>query len=82
MEHVYTCKQLQSEEPLTEYKYIYSENIEKINYVYKRFVENMDIREQILNENENKLNQNEKKKENHEIQSSDPLYPVIVYSNG
>ena len=42
----------------------------------------MDIREHILNENENKLNQNEKKKENHEIQSSDPLYPVIVYSNG
>ena len=52
MEHVYTCKQLKSEEPLTEYKYIYSENIDKISYVYKRFVENMDIREQLLNENE------------------------------
>ena len=33
-------------------KYIYSENIDKISYVYKRFVENMDIREQLLNENE------------------------------
>ena len=48
MEHVYTCKQLNSEEPITEYKNIYSENIDQISYVYKRFMENMKTREQIL----------------------------------
>ena len=79
MEHVYTCKQLKYEEPLTEYNYIYSENMDKISYVYKRFMENMNMnREHILIESENRINQNVKKKENHEIQSSDP---VIVCSN-
>ena len=50
MEHVYTCKQLNNEEPLIEYKYTYSENVKKIRYVHKWFVENMDKREELLNE--------------------------------
>jgi uncharacterized protein (DUF2225 family) len=54
--HVYTCKQLKNEEPIIEYKYIYSENMKKVSYVYKWFVENMDKREEILNENESRQN--------------------------
>jgi hypothetical protein len=50
MEHVYTCKQLNNEEPLIEYKYTYSENVKKIRYVHKWFVENMDKRDELLNE--------------------------------
>ena len=50
MEHVYTCKLLNSEEPLTEYNQIYRDNMDLIIDVYRRFVDNMDKREQKLNE--------------------------------
>ena len=53
MEHVYTCTQLNSDKPETEYKTVYSNNIEIIKKVHRRFEENMKNREIILKEREN-----------------------------
>ena len=80
MEHVYTCKLLNSEEPETEYKQIYSNNLDLITKVHRRFVDNMGEREQKLIEIEKE--QNYKKDFSSVIHLSDPLYPVPVYSNG
>ena len=80
MEHVYTCKLLNSEEPETEYKQIYSNNLDLITKVHRRFVDNMGEREQKLIEIEKE--QNYKKDFSTVIHLSDPLYPVPVYSNG
>ena len=55
MKHIYSCKMLKSEEPETEYENVYTENIDKILYVQKRFHENMKKRENLLKDNEDKL---------------------------
>ena len=48
--------------------------------MYRKFVDNMDKREQKLSEKEKE--QNNKKDISHVINLSDPLYPVSVYING
>ena len=45
MEHEYTHKLLNSEEPLTEYNQIYKDNMDLIIDAYRRFVDNMDKKE-------------------------------------
>jgi hypothetical protein len=59
MSHVYSCTVLNSDKPVTQYEEIYSNNIEKIKEVYKRFENNINEREQIMNKNENE-DKNEK----------------------
>ena len=84
MKHVYTCTNLNSEKPAIKYEHIYSNNIQKLSEVYKRFEHNMTKRENETNENRNDEKQNEtpnneKNKNNgvsHVIHIRDPLYPV------
>ena len=84
MKHVYTCTNLNSEEPAIKYEHIYSNTIQKLSEVYKRFEHNMTKRENETNENRNDEKQNEtpnneKNKNNgvsHVIHIRDPLYPV------
>ena len=90
MLHVYKCKKLNEEEPDIKYEYIFTNNLKMMKSVYKRFEKNVEIREQIMKENDDKKEDenDEKKKENYEkkketphvIHTSDPLY--FVYSNG
>ena len=75
MKYIYSCKLLRSDEAETEYENVYSNNIEKILEVQKRFDENMKKRENLLKEIEDK-----EKLVSHAIQPCDPLY--LVYSNG
>ena len=49
MEHEYTCKLLNSEEPLTEYNQIYKDNMDLIIDAYRRFVDNMDKKNWVKN---------------------------------
>ena len=76
MKHIYTCNELNSEKPESDYENVYTKDINKVHTVYKRFDENMKRRENLMKEHEN-----EEKMVSHVIQSSDPLYS-IVYSNG
>ena len=76
MKHIYTCNELNSEKPESDYENVYTNDINKVHTVYKRFDENMKKRENLMKEHEN-----EEKMVSHVIQSSDPLYS-IVYSNG
>ena len=76
MKHIYTCNELNGEKPESDYKNVYTKDINKAHTVYKRFDENMKRRENLMKEHEN-----EEKMVSHVIQSSDPLYS-IVYSNG
>jgi hypothetical protein len=48
MSHVYLCKVLNSEKPVTQYEDIYSNNIENIKEVYQRFEKNINERERIM----------------------------------
>jgi hypothetical protein len=55
MQHVYTCTKLINEDPLTKYEHIYSNNLQKLSEVYKRFENNMTKREnEMKNETPNK----------------------------
>ena len=55
MQHVYTCTKLNNEEPATKYEHIYSNNLQKLSEVYKRFENNMTKREnEMKNETPNK----------------------------
>ena len=76
MKHIYTCYELNSEKPESDYENVYTNDINKVHTVYKRFDENMKKRENLMKELEN-----EEKMVSHVIQSRDPLYS-IVYSNG
>ena len=49
MQHVYTCTKLNNEEPATKYEHIYSNNLQKLSEVYKRFENNMTKRENEMN---------------------------------
>ena len=64
-----------------EYNNIYSNNIDVIKVVHKRFEQNIEKREQIMEKNEKKIEQKEKEKLSPPvIHTSDPLY--AVYSKG
>ena len=76
MKHIYKCKELNSEKPESEYENVYTNDVQKIQTVYKRFDDNMKKRENLMKELEN-----EEKMVPQVIQSCDPLYS-IVYSNG
>ena len=81
MNHIYECKMLNRDEPLTEYSSIYTNNIDLIKVVHKRFEQNIEKREQIMEKNEKKIEQKEKEKLSPPvIHTSDPLY--AVYSKG
>ena len=74
MKHVYMCQILNPEKHVTEYEEIYSENIQSIKEVYRRFQNNLNERERQLNENQ---------EFSHAILVSDPLYSTFIdYSNG
>ena len=74
MKHVYMCEILNPEKHVTEYEEIYSENIQSIKEVYRRFQNNLNERERQLNKN---------KEFSHAILVSDPLYSTCIdYSNG
>ena len=73
MEHVYSCKILNSETTDIHYEEIYKDNIYQISEVHKRFQKNLKKREKLMNENEGRRNP-------HVILPQDPLYSV--YSNG
>ena len=75
MEHLYECKVINSEEPEIKYEEIYSNNIQSIYEVNKRFQQNMNLREEFIKEFENEQNQNP-----HVIVLNDPLYSL--YRNG
>ena len=85
MKHIYSCKWLNSVEPITEYEEIFSDDVNKQVKVYRRFEENFEKREEILNENGSEQTVKETKKSSHVIHTSDPLLSVfdcIAYSNG
>ena len=65
---MYTFKKLNEEESEINYEYIFTNNLKMIKSVYKRFEKNLEIREQIVKENnEKKEDENDdKKKENYE----------------
>ena len=68
------CEILNPEKHVTEYEEIYSENIQSIKEVYRRFQNNLNERERQLNKN---------KEFSHAILVSDPLYSTCIdYSNG
>ena len=73
MSHIYECKILNSDEVCTKYENIYSDNIENIQKVYKRFKINMNKREIYKNQ-----------KRNHETYIIGPSLsvPCIVSGNG
>ena len=52
MEHMYNCTLLNEEEPLIKYEKIYSENVKVIKPINKRFRENMNCRQEVINETE------------------------------
>ena len=56
MEHIYKCKLLNEVEPSIKYEKIYSENIKEIKAINERFQENMNRRQQMINEIEMKKN--------------------------
>jgi hypothetical protein len=62
MNHVYECKMLNRDEPLMEYNSIYTNNIEVIKVVHKRFEQNLEKGEQIVEKNEMKIEQKEREK--------------------
>ena len=81
MNHIYECKMLNKDEPLMEYCSIYTNDIDLIKVVYKRFEQNMEKREQIMEKNESNIEQKEKEKLSPPvIHTRDPLY--AVYSKG
>jgi hypothetical protein len=81
MNHIYECKMLNGDEPEVEYNSIYKSKIDVIKVVHKRFEQNLEKREQIMEKNESKIEQKEKEKlKPPVIHSSDPLY--TVYSKG
>ena len=85
MKHIYSCKWLNSDEPVTEYEEIFSDDVNKQVKVYRRFEENFEKREELLNENGSEQTVKETKKSPHVIHNSDPLFSVfdcIDYSNG
>ena len=49
MKHIYLCKELNIEEPETDYDFIYSNNIKKVKQVFERYVINDNKREELLN---------------------------------
>ena len=53
MEHVYNCKLLNE---LITYEKIYLENVKVIKAINKRFQENMNCRQEVINEREMKKN--------------------------
>ena len=73
--HLYECKVINSEEPVIKFEEIYSNNIQSIYEVNRRFQQNMNLREEIMKEIENEKNQNP-----HVIVLNDPLYSL--YRNG
>ena len=53
MSHIYECKNLNSEKSNLKYEYIYTDNIEHIKKVYRRFTTNMQVRGNNLNNRKN-----------------------------
>ena len=53
MKHIYLCKKLNIEEPVTDYEFIYSNNIKKVKQVFERYVINDNKREELFNKIEN-----------------------------
>ena len=75
MKHIYVCSHLNSEKVEIEYEEVYSENVENIKKILKRFEYNMENREQFTNKKENEIDQ--------EILVCDPLYSVpLEHCNG
>ena len=58
MKHIYLCKKLNIEEPVTDYEFIYSNNIKKVKQVFERYVINDNKREELFNKIE-KLSKHE-----------------------
>ena len=69
MNHIYSCKSLNTEEEILPYSKIYSGNIGEQITIFKRFQKNMRNREKMKTENL------------HVIPNGDPLYNSL-YSNG
>ena len=56
MKHIYLCKKFNIEEPVTEYEFIYSNNINKVKQVFERYVKNDNLREELFNKMKNYKN--------------------------
>ena len=61
--HIYNCKYLNKEKPTEKFDKIFENNLNKMEYILKRFRQNMKQREKIL----------EDKETSHEILYCDPL---------
>ena len=48
MKHIYTCNELNSEKPESDYENVYTNDINKVHTVYKRFDENMKRRKNLM----------------------------------
>jgi hypothetical protein len=53
MKHTFLCKKFNIEEQVIEYEFKYSNNVNKVERVYERFVKNYNKREELLNKMKN-----------------------------
>ena len=74
MPHIYNCEQLSKNRILiVKYENIYKEDVEKQFEVYKRFEENFEAREQIMNEKERNMQSKKIHQVNKRKAPGDPL---------
>ena len=83
MVHVYTCEKLNSEKVNRTYENIYLNDVKDIEEIYRRFKNNMNKREIILEQKLEETKNSEKQNEPpNVIFPRDPLFPVPCIDNG
>ena len=83
MVHVYTCEKFNSEKVNRTYENIYLNDVKVIEEIYRRFKNNMNKREIILEQKLEETKNSEKQNEPpNVIFPRDPLFPVPCIDNG